>query len=57
MLCSVVCTHLWSVCVQATASKTVKESREELVARLHIEQAGHAARLESLKQASSREAA
>lgn len=57
MLSSVVCTHLWSVRIQATASKIVKESREELVARLHVEQAGQAARLESLKQASSRQPA
>ena len=41
------------LCVQAPASRSVKESREELVARLREEQADQAARLVSLKQATS----
>lgn len=41
------------LCVQAPASRSVKESRDELVARLREEQADQAARLESLKQAIS----
>lgn len=45
---------MWSAYAQAAASRSVlpkKESREELVARVRDEQAGQAARLESLKQA------
>ena len=49
------CLHPYAILVyvQAPASRSVRESREELVARLREEHADQAARLESLKQVTS----